>query len=38
MSMLELKIEKLTQVPWRLATHRYILNVDDVGCVKEDGR
>jgi len=32
--MLKLKIEKLTQVPWRLTTDRALFNVEDVGCTE----
>ena len=31
--MLELKIEELTQVPWRLATDRAHSSVENVGCI-----
>ena len=36
--MLKLKIEELTQVPWRLAKDRALSNVEDVGCIRGDGK
>jgi hypothetical protein len=36
--MLKLKIEELTQVPWRLATERTPSNVEDVGCMRGHGK
>ena len=37
-SMLKLKIEELTQVPWRLAMDRALSNVEDVGCTEVSQR
>jgi len=36
--MLKLKIEELTQVPWRFTTDRALFNVEDVGCIRGDSK